>query len=176
MTKREWGQVQINLSTKESLDKNDFLGLVINPSLDGIGMGGDSAAILLLGVAIIESGLCYLKQHQGPALGFYQIEPITHRLVVRWLSRNTEIQSKVLMTCGLTTIPYYDEPLIYHLKYATCIARCLFASVREPLPKADDAQSLAEYHKAWYNRHGKTDISKSRLIFEDLIHDKNITW
>ena len=42
-------------------------------------MGGSKAETLLLGTAKAESGLIYLKQLKGPALGLYQNEPKTHK-------------------------------------------------------------------------------------------------
>ena len=52
---------------------------VIAPALDKIDLWSRAAEELVLGTAIVESGLTYLIQHSdGPALGLWQIEPATH--------------------------------------------------------------------------------------------------
>ena len=56
-----------------------LLSMVIRPALTKINLWSSSAEELVLGTAIVESGLTYLKQHgDGPALGLWQIEPATH--------------------------------------------------------------------------------------------------
>ena len=53
--------------------------MVIRPALTKINLWSRSAEELVLGTAIVESGLTYLKQRgEGPALGLWQIEPATH--------------------------------------------------------------------------------------------------
>ena len=55
------------------------LALVICPALEKLSLWSPSAEELVLGTAIVESGLTYLKQHgDGPALGLWQVEPATH--------------------------------------------------------------------------------------------------
>ena len=52
---------------------------VIRPALTKINLWSRSAEELILGTAIVESGLTYLKQRgEGPALGLWQGEPATH--------------------------------------------------------------------------------------------------
>lgn len=153
------------------MDKHDFKSLVVDPTLDFIGLGGGSSSVLLLGVAIIESKLMYLKQHPGPALGVYQIEPATHHLVQVWLDKKVDLKWAITKWSGMAALPESHDPLVYNLRYATCIARCLFASVSKALPAEDDAENLAWYHKNFYNRGGKTDVDESIKIFEGLIHE-----
>ena len=55
-----------------------FKDHIIVPTLKKIGLHSDAAVQLLLGTAVQESRLMYLKQLKGgPAIGFYQIEVIT---------------------------------------------------------------------------------------------------
>ncbi len=156
------------------MNKDDFKTLIIEPTLAGIGLGSPAATILLLGSAIIESGLVYLKQRPGPALGLYQIEPETHQLVKTWIEHRPKLKQAILKTCYLHDLPD-DEALIFNLRYATCIARCLYASIHEPLPLAGNAMAFARYHKKYYNRGGKSIIEQSRKIFEEVIHDSDET-
>ena len=58
---------------------SQMLALVIRPALEKLSLWSLSAEELVLGTAIVESGLTYLKQHgDGPALGLWQVEPATH--------------------------------------------------------------------------------------------------
>jgi hypothetical protein len=50
---------------------------VIYPARNKMGMWSEAAGELVLGTAIVESNLTYLKQHgEGPALGLWQVEPL----------------------------------------------------------------------------------------------------
>lgn len=157
------------------MNQDDFKNYIVTPALDGIGLGGDAATTLLVGSAIIESGLEYLKQRPGPALGILQCEPATHALVKKWIENRSNLKCAVLRTCYMGDLPD-DEALIFNLRYAVCIARCLYASIMEPLPLATNAMALARYHFKYYNNGGKTDVWQSKLIFERLIrHEATIT-
>lgn len=61
------------------LDPEQFRDYIIKPSLTHIGLWSPAAEQLVLATAMAESNLRYLQQINGPALGLYQIEPITHR-------------------------------------------------------------------------------------------------
>ena len=72
-----------------------LLDRVIAPALEKIGLWSRAAEELVLGTAIIESGLTYLKQHgDGPALGLWQVEPATHDdLYTNFLNYRPELGS-----------------------------------------------------------------------------------
>ena len=72
--------------------------LVIKPALTKINLWSRSAEELILGTAIVESGLTYLKQHgDGPALGLWQVEPATHEdLYTNFLNYRPELGSKLM--------------------------------------------------------------------------------
>ena len=77
------------------MNPTQFLKYVITPTLADLDMYSPAAAMLLLGTAVTESNLEYLRQlPDGPALSVYQIEPATARDVLYarryWLgSRNS---------------------------------------------------------------------------------------
>jgi hypothetical protein len=73
---------------------------VIYPALNKMGMWSEAAGELVLGTAIVESNLTYLKQHgEGPALGLWQVEPATHEdLYANYLNFRPEMMSS-LMSC-----------------------------------------------------------------------------
>ena len=68
---------------------------VIYPALNKMGMWSEAAGELVLGTAIVDSNLTYLKQHgNGPALGLWQVELATHdNLYANYLNYRPEIMS-----------------------------------------------------------------------------------
>ena len=65
--------------TGKMLAAKQMSTLVIKPLPKKLNLWSPSAEELVLGTAIVESGLTYLKQHgDGPALGLWQVEPPTH--------------------------------------------------------------------------------------------------
>jgi len=133
------------------IDPKQFLALVIRPSLERIGLYSESAANLLLGTAIAESGLKALKQRgAGPALGVYQIEPATHADVWRnYLAFRPPRAARVLTLAGGAL--GRPAQLVWNMGYATAIARLVYYRRPEPLPAADNLAGLAAYWKAHFN-------------------------
>ena len=133
------------------IDPGQFHGLVIRPTLEGIGLWSEAAGRLLLGTALVESGLTYLTQHGGgPARGVYQIEPATMRDLSRhWLAFRPAWQE---------ALDRYDDPdqndadeLVTDLAFATAIARLHYYRVPEPLPDPENLEGLAQYWKDHFN-------------------------
>lgn len=129
---------------------------VIIPALDPLPkpMRTTASVELLLGTALKESGLVYLKQGlhlpsdgRARALGLWQMEPFTH----------TDLYDRVLMTdASLMRIiaPYGRRPatdMIWDLKYAAQMARLKYWTIDEPLPWVGDVAGMARYWSRWYN-------------------------
>lgn len=134
------------------LHPKQFRELVIRPVIDAMGMGGEAAEQLLLGTALVESDLEWLKQMGGgPALGVYQMEPATHDDIwLNWLVHSPGISIKM--------VPFrtgYNEAhapdMVGNLYYATAMCRLHYYRRPEPLPAAGDLDGLAAYWKQWYN-------------------------
>jgi len=125
------------------IDPKQFRDLVIRPTLIEVGMHSTAAENLLLGTAIKESGLRFLRQHgNGPALGVYQIEPATHADI--WTN-----YLKFRPESRIQRRP--DSSLITDLAYSTVIARLVYWRRPEPMPDADDVEGLGAYWKQHYN-------------------------
>ncbi len=124
------------------LDPQHFLAYVVRPSLDSIGLWSPAAERLLLGTAIVESELTWLRQHgDGPARGVYQIEPATHDDIwAHYLAYRERLAERVARLAGER--PRLDQ-LAWNLGYATAIARLVYYRRPEPLPPADDLAGLA---------------------------------
>ena len=113
-----------------------------------------AAVELLLGTAIVESRLTFLRQGlevpgdgKGVALGLYQIEPATHRdCWENYLQFRPALASAV---GGRKP----DEHLITDLAYATRIARIIYWRAPLRLPDATDIEGLARIWKEVYNSH-----------------------
>ncbi len=133
------------------LDPQHFLAYVVRPSLDSIGLWSPAAERLLLGTAITESELTWLRQHgDGPARGVYQIEPATHADIwAHYLAYRARLAERVARLAA-GAIPRADQ-LTWNLGYATAIARLVYYRRPEPLPAADDLAGLARYWKAHFN-------------------------
>jgi hypothetical protein len=132
------------------MNPQQLLTYVIDPALSRSGLYSDAAARLMLGTAVTESGLSWLRQHGGgPARGIYQVEPATHDDIWRnFLRYREKLQDAVI---ALLTEEEKHQQLVSNLSYATVIARIVYWRVEEPLPPADDVEAMADYWKRHYN-------------------------
>lgn len=130
------------------LDLGQFRALIVRPALKAIGLWSEAAEALVLGTAIHESGLRYLSQIGGPALGLYQIEPATHRDI--WENHLAYRPPLARVVQGLASTRT-DIELVRNLAYATAICRVAYARVAEPLPEVSNIDGLAAYWKQNYN-------------------------
>ena len=149
--------------------------VVIGPALDAFPdrMNTLAAEQLLLGTALVESGLVYLRQGksrvddgQGVALGLWQMEPATHDDIwTHFLSAHAELAQQVSPTGRQA-----PERLCTDLLYACRMARVHYYRVREPLPPTNDAQAMARYWKQYYNTPaGKGRADTFSRLFTDHV-------
>ena len=159
----------------KGIDVNDLRHLIIRPTLDKIGLMSSAAENLLLGTAAIESLMGYhLRQITGPALGIYQIEPITHDDVhINFLDniKHIDLKLKILGLLNFDAIlgdrQKQQKELIGNLYYATAIARLIYYRAPSPLPVGGDIDGLAHYWKKYYN----TELGKGTV--EDFVRCYN---
>lgn len=124
---------------------------VVRPVLQAIGAHSQAAENLLIGTAVQESNLHYLRQlADGPARGLYQMEPATHD--DHWdnyLAYRGELRGRV----EAFTVPGQDRhaQLAWNLAYATAMCRVHYMRVPAPLPAPTDVDGLARYWKQHYN-------------------------
>ena len=131
------------------LDVEQFRDCVIKPSLQAIGLYSLPAEQLLLGTAVQESRLTYLKQLNGPALGIYQMEPNTYNDIWdNYLKYNSSLATKI----GFHTLDKTDvNELVINLDYATIMCRLQYYRQSEKLPEKNDIEGFAMYWKKYYN-------------------------
>lgn len=138
------------------IDLAQFRAEIVRPTLKALDMWSASAEILVVGTALVESGLRYLRQIEGPALGFYQVEPATHDdLSENWLRYRPEIAGNAMLR------PRQASRMVYDLRYATAICRLIYWRRPEALPPPRDLEGMAQFWKAHYNTAlGKGDPAK----------------
>lgn len=131
------------------LDIIQFRDLVIIPAIKHIGCYSEAATELLLGTAIQESRIRYLRQlKNGPARGLFQMEPATHDDIWdRYLRYKPGLGMDVAQ---LAHRRHYDS-LVTDLLYAAAMTRVHYLRVPDPLPPAGDYEGQAAYWKDYYN-------------------------
>ena len=145
------------------IDPDQFRTEIIKPALKYLGHYSEAAEELLLGTALVESGLVYLRQlGGGPALGVYQMEPAAHEDI--W---DNYLEQSNKLHLGRDVIGMVGEEftklesLVSNLAYATAMTRIHYLRVPEPLPAVGDLEGQARYWKQYYNTHlGKGTVAK----------------
>lgn len=125
---------------------------VIVPTLIHIGLHSEAAVELVLGTAIQESHLEYLKQlGRGPAVGIYQMEPATHDDIWRnYLAYKPDLAEKV-RALELPGFAPGAAEMCGNLYYATAMCRVHYLRVPKKLPPTGDINAMALYWKQYYN-------------------------
>lgn len=124
---------------------SQLLRYIIQPALAGMGAkyNKPGADVLLLATGAQESHCGeYVKQIGGPALGWPQIEPFTHRQTLCWAMTHAPH-----VFCRHDSI---DARLIYDFCYATKVARLIYYSWPDPLPPVE-CDAMFAYYKEKYN-------------------------
>lgn len=141
------------------LDKEQFLEWVVQPALsvlapdipyDPDAPEGAATEQLLMGTAMQESGLRYLKQlGGGPACGVFQMEPNTHDDIwENFLVYRGDLERKIQQTWGRVC---NADDLVTDLGYAAAMCRVHYYRAPDRLPLRDDIAAQAGYWKRWYN-------------------------
>ncbi len=138
------------------IDISQFTKYIIKPALTVIGHDSPAAVELVLGTALQESRLQYVKQlGNGPALGMFQMEPATHDDIwENYLAYKPELADAVksLAAPNGGGHPSANE-LIGNMWYAAAMCRVHYLRVSDPLPSAGDTPGMAAYWKEHYNTH-----------------------
>jgi hypothetical protein len=149
------------------LDPSQFRTEIIRPTLAVMGdrFGGRAAENLLLGTALAEGRLEYVRQRGGgPALGVYQCEPPTF---VDVLARGGDALPRKVY---IATLGRPASDMVWDLRLATLVCRLKYFLAPQALPPADDAAALSAYHKLIYNTPlGAADPVANRVWFQKAI-------
>ncbi|WP_334128932.1 hypothetical protein [Sneathiella sp.] len=140
------------------MDPEIFRDLIIRPTLGALNMGGRAAEDLLLGTALVESGLRHLRQIRGPALGLYQCEPATYADILEYVRARPDILARLRPLIAGSGLPDASQ-IVWNLKFATAICRLHYWRVPAPIPA--DRAGQAAYWKRYYNTvHGRGTVAK----------------
>lgn len=141
---------------------------VVRPALQLVGIWSDAREQIVLGTGACESAYKYVKQiGDGPALGWFQCEPATHKdLLTNYVYPRKDLLHRLRMLCeGLER----DGALIAFPQYAAAVCGIHYLRAKGALPAAGDAQGMAEYHKSRYNGPGKADPTETVVHFRNAI-------
>ena len=151
------------------LDLSQLRKHIIRPALEAIDAHSPAAENLVLGTALVESGLRYVAQlNNGPARGLWQMEPATAEDIHRnYLAYRPKLRDQVksLMFAGAGP----EANLTGNLIYGAAMCRIHYLRVSEPLPFSDDARGMARYWKRYYNTAlGDGDVDVATGYFEQV--------
>lgn len=146
------------------LDVDQFRKLIVRPACQRLGLWSQTAENLVVGTALHESHLIYVRQiPNGPALGPFQMEPATHADIwTNYLKYQKDLRMAVIRTCSYFSADFPDHgDLMHNWLYAAAMCRVHYARVRSPLPE-NTPGDLAAYWKAHYNTpRGKGTIEQA---------------
>ena len=123
---------------------------IIAPTLRKIGLYSPASLNLVAGIGMVESGYRTRKQIDGPALGYWQMEPATeHDCWVNFLDYRP-LLAGLVRKVALPSIPQ-SYLLLTNDPYAAAMCRIRLYRSSDPLPDATDAEALCRYWKQKYN-------------------------
>ena len=105
---------------------------------------------LLLGTAIQESNLEYTQQTGGPAIGYFQMEPLTFSDIwVNYLAYRPDLANPIRRLCpGTTPLP---NLMVSNHPLAAVMARVKYLRSPMPIPALGDVAGMAAIYKQVYN-------------------------
>ena len=150
---------------KSKMNAQQLYDCIIKPT--HLYMGGNyeskNANFLSLCTAAIESNCgYYIKQVGGPALGVWQMEPVTHDDIFANCDAMQDCDNDMshfkYKALQLSTTYNMDEDfeavqsdLIDSPKYACAMARLKYSMDKAPLPDHNDIKAVYDYYKRIYN-------------------------
>jgi hypothetical protein len=122
-------------------------------------LASQDAINLVYRTGMHESMYMYLKQVNGPALGFFQIEPATLRDLVDWLFYNNhKFEAEVKYLCGERWLEEPEMEMQTNIKFMIIMCRLYYWRKPGKIPSTIIGQ--AEYWKKHYNTHlGKGTVA-----------------
>lgn len=134
------------------LNISQFRELIVKSTLNDLLLYSQNAEELLVFTCAVESlGGHYLKQVDGPALGIYQMEPVTYNDIWQtYIKSKGSLMLRLLTNFGIGFMPS-EEQLIYDLRFATAMTRIFYERIKEPLPDASNVDAIWNYYKKYYN-------------------------
>jgi hypothetical protein len=129
--------------------------LIIEPALLSLNLRSEAAVELVLGTAIQESSLTFLRQlEDGPAIGLFQMEPATHDdLYKNFIAYRADRFMPALQATERHAGIGAAGRMAGNLWYAAMMCRLHYFRVPDALPAAGDIEAQAAMWKKVYNTH-----------------------
>lgn len=124
---------------------------VIAPALIAINSYSDDAADMVLTTGAAESLYRHVRQVNGPALGWFQMEPATHDDIWRNFLGATSRQHLLDGLQSLSKRAGVAKELEVNPWYAAAMCRIHYLRNPQAIPDAGDRAAQAAYWKKWYN-------------------------
>ena len=153
------------------LNISQFRELIVKSTLNDLLLYSQNAEELMVFTCAVESlGGTYLHQVGGPALGIYQMEPMTYNDIWQtYIKSNGSLMLRLLTNFSIGFMPS-EEQLIYDLRFATAMTRIHYARIKKTLPPANDVNAIWDYYKTYYNTSaGKAQKDDSIKKYHDFI-------
>ena len=134
------------------LNIKQFRELIVQSSLNDLLMySADAEELMVFTCAVESNGGTYIHQVGGPALGIYQMEPVTHNDIWQnYIMPHGSLAMMMFHNFKISSMPS-EEMLIYDLRYATAMTRIFYRRIAEALPSCDDVDGIWDYYKTYYN-------------------------
>lgn len=149
---------------------NEFLETTLRPTLQKIDMHSEAAENLLLMIACHESrGFDFIKQINGPARSYFQIEPRTLLDLYRtYLYKHGARFRGLIQPYEAPDCSLEDNLLNPDQKFAVVAARLILWRVPPPIPDPSKYENVMAYEvalahyakKHWNTAEGKATASK----------------
>jgi hypothetical protein len=131
------------------MDAVVFQTTIVKPVLVAMGNWTEASEMLLMGTAAQESQLIYTHQINGPALGYFQMEPQTYQdCWTNFINFRAALKAKVL-AIRTAAGPPKAEDMETDAKYAAAMARVRYMRVPASIPTSP--RDIAAYWKLYYN-------------------------
>ena len=154
------------------MDVAQYREYVVRATLKEFSVWSKEAEDLVVGTALVESGgLKYIKQLNGPALGFIQMEPATYKdLWHNYIAYKEGVTSRAIDYWGIN-VSMSSELLLTDLKLGAFMCRMHYMRVKSTLPTTLEDQ--AKYWKDHYNTYlGKGTVDKYLIAWHRF--NKNV--
>ena len=112
----------------------------------------DDALALVVRTGMAESGYRALRQENGPAIGFWQIEPATMYDMMRNYLKYRHKYKKALEELGMEFKgDDIEMSVMANMAVQAALCRLHYRRDSKPIPSWDDLQAQGEYWKRVYN-------------------------
>ncbi len=132
------------------MNASHFRKYIIRQILLDFDCWSKAAEQLLMMTAVAESGLKYIVQKKdGPARGFFQMEPWVCDDLIDNRLRNNETRRCYLRRSGINQTTAHS--LMFNLEFMVLSCRYFYMEIPKILPEKQDFDEMWRYYKKYWN-------------------------